>query len=145
MKAATNNIRKIRQIRGLSGKDLSAKVSISQGYLSDIETGVKHPTSQTLAAIAAALGVGIDDLGMQSGDLPEVGIKDRITRAWTRPDVMPSVKIIAPAEPVVDIQGKDICLDNGSRTVLISNDGDVSVTVRFPGTSAVEIIVDIRE
>jgi len=41
---------------------LRPRADISQGYLSEIETGKKTGDVTTLRAIAAALGVGLDDV-----------------------------------------------------------------------------------
>lgn len=52
-----DKIRMIRQEKGLSLKDLSARTGISFTYLSEIERGVLHPAADTLNKIAAALEV----------------------------------------------------------------------------------------
>ena len=51
-----------RELRGLSGKELAAKVEISGGYLSEIESGKKEGKVSTLKNIASALEVDLDDL-----------------------------------------------------------------------------------
>ncbi|KYH31866.1 helix-turn-helix domain-containing protein [Neomoorella mulderi] len=52
-----DKIRLVRQEKGLSLKDLSAKTGISFTYLSEIERGVLHPAADTLSKIASALEV----------------------------------------------------------------------------------------
>ena len=51
-----------RELRGLSGKELAAKASISGGYLSEIESGKKEGKVLTLTSIASALKVDLNDL-----------------------------------------------------------------------------------
>lgn len=65
MKPTTNDIRKIRLMREISGQRLASAVGISQGYLSDIETGKKWPSAHLAFQIANVLGVSIFDLGLK--------------------------------------------------------------------------------
>lgn len=51
------NIRRIRQSKGLSQDTLSEKAEISPGFLSEIENHRKTGTFDTFAKIAEALGV----------------------------------------------------------------------------------------
>ncbi|MGH6736865.1 MAG: helix-turn-helix domain-containing protein [Methyloceanibacter sp.] len=60
--AAPSPIGPLRRWRGLTQEELAAKAGISQGYLSEIETGKKVGDVATLRAIASALGVGLDDV-----------------------------------------------------------------------------------
>lgn len=56
-------IKKLRRKLGLTQTELARRAGIKQGVLSYIENGrTKHPRVDTLAAIAAALGVRIEDL-----------------------------------------------------------------------------------
>lgn len=56
-------IKQLRRKLGLSQSELARRAGIRQGVLSYIENGrTKHPRVDTLAAIAAALGVTIEDL-----------------------------------------------------------------------------------
>ena len=56
-------IKQLRRKLGLSQTELARRAGIRQGVLSYIESGrTKHPRVDTLAAIAAALGVRIEDL-----------------------------------------------------------------------------------
>jgi DNA-binding Xre family transcriptional regulator len=57
-----NPIRVWREHRGLSAKSLAAKAGIAQPYLSQVETGKREGTVDTLKKIATVLGVSIDDL-----------------------------------------------------------------------------------
>ncbi|SMB99871.1 Helix-turn-helix [Thermanaeromonas toyohensis ToBE] len=54
-----DKIRLLRQEKGLSLKELSAKAGISFTYLSEIERGAMHPAADTLNKIAAALEVPV--------------------------------------------------------------------------------------
>ena len=51
-----------REHRGLSLRGLAEKAGISAAMLSEIENGKKEGSVQTLAALARALGVDLDDL-----------------------------------------------------------------------------------
>lgn len=51
------NIKRIRQSRGMSQDSLSEKAEISPGFLSEIENRKKTGTFDTFAKIADALGV----------------------------------------------------------------------------------------
>jgi len=55
-------IRFFRQQRQLSQAVLAEKSGISITFLSNIERGVKYPTSDTLSAIANGLGVEVFEL-----------------------------------------------------------------------------------
>ena len=51
------NIKEYRQFKGISQKKLSKKLKMSQGYLSEIESGKKSPTVRMLYRIANALEI----------------------------------------------------------------------------------------
>jgi transcriptional regulator with XRE-family HTH domain len=51
---------RLRQRRTL--REVSASARVSLGYLSEVERGQKEPSSELLAAIAAALDVDLSDL-----------------------------------------------------------------------------------
>jgi transcriptional regulator with XRE-family HTH domain len=56
-------IRELREKKGWSQSELSRRSGVKQGVLSYIESGrTKHPRSDTLAAIAAALGTTVEKL-----------------------------------------------------------------------------------
>lgn len=55
-------IRIFREFRGISQTALAAAAGIGKSYLSRIEGGHKTPKVTVLKALAAALGVEIDDL-----------------------------------------------------------------------------------
>jgi DNA-binding XRE family transcriptional regulator len=55
-------VRVWREHRGLTASALAEKAGIAQPYLSQIETGKREGTLQTMKKIADALGVTLDDL-----------------------------------------------------------------------------------
>ena len=57
-----NRIRVWREHRGLSAKALAEQAGIAQPFLSQLETGKRDGTVETLKKIAAALCLTIDDL-----------------------------------------------------------------------------------
>ncbi|TPL64876.1 helix-turn-helix transcriptional regulator [Mesorhizobium sp. B2-3-15] len=57
-----NKIRVWREHRGISARDLAEKTEISTGYLSQIETGTRDGSFDTIKRIAAALNLSVDDL-----------------------------------------------------------------------------------
>lgn len=50
-------LRAHRLAQGLTLRDVSQKARVSLGYISEIERGQKEPSSELLAALAAALDV----------------------------------------------------------------------------------------
>lgn len=61
-------IRELREKLGWSQNELARRSGVKQGVLSEIESGVtKNPRVATMAAIAAALNVTIDEL-IKKGD-----------------------------------------------------------------------------
>jgi transcriptional regulator with XRE-family HTH domain len=62
-KTIGENIKKIRAKLGLTQDDLSKKADIKYTTLTKVESGVVNkPSVQTMAKIAKALGVNIEDL-----------------------------------------------------------------------------------
>ncbi len=60
--AGENPVRVYRNYRNLTQHELAAAVGINSVYLSQIETGKRVGSTKTLAALAQALDVSIDDL-----------------------------------------------------------------------------------
>ena len=60
--AGDSAVRVWREHRGLAGKALAVRAGISAPYLAQIEAGQRAPSLAVLKALAAALGVGLDDL-----------------------------------------------------------------------------------
>lgn len=57
-----NLVRVWREYRGLAAKELAEKASVSTAYLSQIETGARDGSFETIKRIAAALEITVDDL-----------------------------------------------------------------------------------
>jgi transcriptional regulator with XRE-family HTH domain len=67
-------IKELRKARGLTLEQLRGPTGLSRGYLSQLETGSREPSVETLQQIAAAFGVEVKDLfadsqGDQSSEL----------------------------------------------------------------------------
>lgn len=60
--AFAENLRKIRESRSLSQKELAEMADLSQPAISKFESGEKNPNKRTLRILAQALGVTIDRL-----------------------------------------------------------------------------------
>lgn len=61
-------IRELRQKKGWTQTELARRAGVKQGVLSYIESGrTKNPRSDTLTAIAAALGVSVERLMRKAG------------------------------------------------------------------------------
>ena len=56
------NIAQLRRKKGWTQAKLARKTGLSRGHIAAIEQGKKRPTLRTLAIIAAALGVEIENL-----------------------------------------------------------------------------------
>lgn len=57
-----NRIKQIRETLKISQKELAAKAQISAPYLLDLENNRRGARPETLARIAAALGVTVEQL-----------------------------------------------------------------------------------
>jgi transcriptional regulator with XRE-family HTH domain len=62
MKTLGDRIRQLREEKDLSLRDLAKELKISAPFLSDVELGRRHPSSEVLAKIAARLGTSVADL-----------------------------------------------------------------------------------
>lgn len=60
--AGENAVRVWREHRGMTVAALAEKAGITQPYLSQIETGKREGTLQTMKKVAEALKIGLDDL-----------------------------------------------------------------------------------
>ena len=60
--AGENPVRVYRSHRGMTQGELAAAAGVHPVYISQIETGKRTGSAKTLAAIAGALGVAVDDL-----------------------------------------------------------------------------------
>lgn len=55
-------IRIARVFQGMSQQDLAKAMDISNGFLSQIESGAREPSQETLRSAGAALGVPVSSL-----------------------------------------------------------------------------------
>jgi transcriptional regulator with XRE-family HTH domain len=60
--AIGDEIRRVRLNQGRTLRDVSKSAVVSLGYLSEIERGVKEPSSEMLTAICAALDTSVGAL-----------------------------------------------------------------------------------
>jgi DNA-binding XRE family transcriptional regulator len=60
--AGENAVRVFRKHRGLTMAQLGEKAGVSQPYIAGLESGKREGTVATLKALAAALGVDLEDL-----------------------------------------------------------------------------------
>lgn len=74
-----DRLRAERRAHGLSLRELASRLGVSPSLISQVETGRATPSVNTLYAIAAELGVSLDDLLF--GGRPERAAPPRDTRA----------------------------------------------------------------
>jgi DNA-binding XRE family transcriptional regulator/quercetin dioxygenase-like cupin family protein len=123
-------IRAERGRRGISLRSLARSVGLSPSLISQIETGKCQPSVSTLYAITTALGVSVQDVFGEAG---EVGVSGgRVT------DGMAAGQAVAPAHPARhgDVQesgGPVVC--PGQRDVLELDSGVIWQRLgRVPGS-----------
>lgn len=63
-----HQLRALRLANGEKLSDTAARAGISPQYLSEIERGLKEPSSEMIAAITGALGLSLLDLTTQVAD-----------------------------------------------------------------------------
>ena len=56
------NIKRIREAKGMSQGDICRALNMDRGYISRIESGQKNPTLANIEKIAKSLDVSIDEL-----------------------------------------------------------------------------------
>lgn len=56
------NLRRIRTEKGITQGDIVRKLGVSRSFVSNIENGKTNPTLATIAKLAKALGVNIEEL-----------------------------------------------------------------------------------
>lgn len=69
---AGEQIRQIRTNRAERLADVAERAGVSPQYLSEIERGVKDPSSEVLAAVAGALGTSVEGLARRAYRLAPV-------------------------------------------------------------------------
>ena len=67
----SQNIRKIRQTRGMTVEQLAAKSGFSKGFISQVENFRTTPSLKALDKIASALGLPIGELFQEDSAAPE--------------------------------------------------------------------------
>ncbi|BBZ31113.1 hypothetical protein MMAD_54080 [Mycolicibacterium madagascariense] len=86
-------IRSERTKQGRTLGDVSERAGISPQYLSEVERGLKEPSSEMLASICGALGLRLVDL-LRAGDRQLTG---RRLRAVSPPATRPSGPVLLAA------------------------------------------------
>jgi transcriptional regulator with XRE-family HTH domain len=71
-------LRAERQAHGLSLRDLAERLGVSASLISQIETGRARPSVSTLYALAAELGVSLDDLLFPDADRATYAVDPRL-------------------------------------------------------------------
>ena len=56
------NLKKIRTKKGISQGDIAKELGVSRGFISTIENGKTNPTLATIAKLAKAVEVSVNDL-----------------------------------------------------------------------------------
>lgn len=56
------NLKRIRTEKNMSQGDIARALGVDRGYISNIENGKRNPTLATIAKIAQALKVSVDEL-----------------------------------------------------------------------------------
>lgn len=57
-----SNLKKIRVVKGFSQGDIARIVGVDKSFISNTENGKTNPTLTTIAKLAKAVGVPIDEL-----------------------------------------------------------------------------------
>lgn len=70
-------IRKVREAKGLSQKEISAMVNMDQSQYSKIENGKTDPTTSTLEKIAKALGIDVSELFVSDKIFKDINSADK--------------------------------------------------------------------
>ena len=56
------NLKRIRTKKAISQGDIARNLEVSRGFISTIENGKTNPTLATIAKLAKAVGVSVDEL-----------------------------------------------------------------------------------
>lgn len=89
-------LRRFRRLRGMSQKELAARIGVSSGRVSNWEQGINRPDADVLAALCRALCVSADellDVRLNREDLSEEE-RQLIARYRSRPSMQPAVRIL---------------------------------------------------
>jgi transcriptional regulator with XRE-family HTH domain len=114
-------IRRLREQRALSRRDLERRTGLSYPYLSEIEAGKKSPSSKTLRVVADALGLEVHELmeiasreGETRGSVARPHFHeapDPIAYSIAEPEPLrsetvaatPSAPVMSPPDPLVQL------------------------------------------
>lgn len=56
------NLKRIRTTKGITQGDIVRSLGVSRSFISNIENGKTNPTLATIAKLAEAVGVSVDEL-----------------------------------------------------------------------------------
>lgn len=56
------NLKRIRTKKGISQGDIARELKVSRGFISTIENGKTNPTLATIAKLAKAISVSVNEL-----------------------------------------------------------------------------------
>ena len=56
------NLKKIREQKGMTQGDICRALNLDRGYVSSVENGKRNPTLSTLKKLADALKISVDEL-----------------------------------------------------------------------------------
>ena len=56
------NLKRIREQKGISQVDISKSLGVSRGFVSNVENGKTNPTLATITKLAKAVGVSAGEL-----------------------------------------------------------------------------------
>ncbi len=57
-----DNLKRIRTEKGISQGDIGRALEVDKSFVSNIENGKTNPTLATIAKLAKAIGVSVDEL-----------------------------------------------------------------------------------
>lgn len=66
------NVKKLRKAKGMTQKELGAKCDISESMVSNLESGKKSPSFETLLKLAEALDCSVADILGEERKAPEI-------------------------------------------------------------------------
>lgn len=75
-------LRAQRLAKGLSLRELSARTSVSNAYLSELERGLHEPSVSVLLAVASALDTPLVEILVRSGVLDDGGAGTHGSPTW---------------------------------------------------------------
>lgn len=64
--AVGEEFRASRSVRGERIVDVAGRAGVSPQYLSEVERGLKDPSSEVIEAVSGALGLGVDELVLRA-------------------------------------------------------------------------------